>query len=321
VDVEAEATVGFRAGEGPMTKTPKSNEATLAGTAEETRVGSLAVWREKPRGKAVARVLHVHGINEHSARHHRTFAALTGIGVEVVRFDLRGSGRSGGRRQHVDRFEEYVDDVAAVYGWICRELEELPLYLMGHSMGGAIAIFFAAHYDPLLSGLVLSAPGYLVGEVVPPAKIAVGRALARFFPNLRLPKPSESPAISRDPEEVAAFAADPLCPSFNTLAQGAAVLDAFPKLPALCASITVPTVLFHGTGDRLILCEGSFTLFRALRSRDRELHYLPNVFHEPHNDYDHERYFALLTQWLKKRIAVVAEKPRERPATVAAELA
>ena len=78
-------------------------------------VGSLAVWREKAKGSPRARVLHVHGINEHSGRHHRTFAALTAVGVEVVRFDLRGSGRSGGKKQYIDRFEDYVDDVAAVY--------------------------------------------------------------------------------------------------------------------------------------------------------------------------------------------------------------
>lgn len=289
--------------------------------ATKISVGSLAVWREKAKGTPRARVLHIHGINEHSGRHHRTFDALTAVGVEVVRFDLRGSGQSGGRRQYIERFDEYVDDVAAVYGWICRELDDLPLYVMGHSMGGAIAIYFAAHYDRLLSGLLLSAPGYLVGEVVPPVKIAVGRALARFFPNLRLPKPAESPAISRDPEAVAAFARDPLSPNFNTLAQGAAVLEAFPKLPGLCASITTPTVIFHGTGDRLILCEGSFTLFRSLRSQDRELHYLPNVFHEPHNDYDHEKYFALLQRWMTKHVALPDSRKKTRDVERAAELA
>ena len=299
-----------------MANTPTTAAPELDSSA--VFVGGLAVWREKAQGRPVARVLHVHGINEHSARHHRTFTALTAMGIEVVRFDLRGSGQSGGPRQYIERFEEYVDDVSAVYGWICRELEDLPLYVMGHSMGGAIAIYFAAHYDRLLSGLILSAPGFLVGEVVPPVKIAVGRALARFFPHLRLPKPAESPAISRDPAEVAAFAADPLCPNYNTLAQGAAVLDAFAKLPGLCASVTVPTVIFHGTADRLILCEGSFELFRALRSSDREFHCLPNVFHEPHNDFDREQYFALLTQWLRKHTAVPDTKRHARRSETAA---
>lgn len=286
------------------------------------QVGMLAVWREKAKGKARARVLHIHGINEHSGRHRGTFHALNEIGIEVIRFDLRGFGRSGGRRQFVERFEEYADDAAAVYGWICRELDDLPLYVMGHSMGGAVATFFAAHYDRLLAGLVLSAPGYLVGEAIPPAKIAVGKVLAKFFPNLRLPKPAESPAISRDPKEVAAFAADPLSPPFNTLAQGAAVLAAFPKMPGLCASITTPTVIFHGTADRLILCEGSFQLFRALRSADREFHCLPGVFHEPHNDYDREQYFALLQRWFTKRVGALRSEERVAAAkTAAAELA
>ena len=303
-----------------MNKSP----APFAGTGDELTmitVGSLAVWREKAKGTPRARVLHVHGINEHSARHKPTFAALTEIGIEVVRFDLRGFGRSGGRRQFVQRFEEYADDVAAIYGWICRELEDLPLYVMGHSMGGAVATFFAAHYDRLLAGVILSAPGYIVGEAVSPAKIVVGRALSKFFPNLRLPKPPESPAISRDPKEVAAFAADPLSPNFNTLAQGSAVLDGFTKMPGLCASITVPTVIFHGTGDRLILCEGSFQLFRALGSADREFHLLPGVFHEPHNDYDREKYFALLQRWVTKHVAAPSARREKTQAACSAELA
>src|SRR4051794_35258147 len=109
-------------------------------------LGPLAVWHHAPEKDAIARVCLIHGICEHSERHLNTINACLENRLEVVRFDLRGFGRSGGRRQYVERFEDYVTDVARVFNWVHRELPPLPLFLLGHSLGGAIATHFAALY-------------------------------------------------------------------------------------------------------------------------------------------------------------------------------
>lgn len=262
-------------------------------------VGPLAVWsipaaRKKPK----ARVLMVHGISEHSARHANTITALTEGGYTVVRFDLRGAGRSGGRRQWVQSFDDYVEDVISVFNWICRSESELPLFLLGHSMGGAVATHFAALYGRALHGLVLSAPAYLVGGAISPFVVAAGRALARVAPLFSLPKAADASFISRDAAVVDAFVNDPLCCHNNTFQQGAAVLEALAEMPALCSRILSPLLILHGSGDRIIRLEGSFELLRASGSADRTLHVLPGSYHEAHNDLDRETCFALLLQWL-----------------------
>lgn len=269
---------------------------------EPMALGHLAVWKHSAKTpQPRARLIHVHGISEHSGRHQPTFDALTKLGIEVIRFDLTGSGLSGGKRQYIESFSDYVADVARVYNWVSSALPPLPLYVMGHSLGGAIAIHFTAQYGSLFQGLVLSAPGYKTGGDIGPWKVALGRALVRFVPKLRMYSAS-SEGLSRDKRVVEAYRNDPLSSHFNTLKQGAEILDAFLEVPDRCRQIFNPTLIIHGTSDRVILPEGSFEILQSLSSSDRELHFLPGVYHEPHLDWESEKYFALLCRWLDKRL-------------------
>ncbi len=264
-------------------------------------LGSLAVWRHACSGLPRARCLLIHGISEHSARHLPTVQALNKASIEVVRFDLRGAGESKGTRQYVKHFQEYVDDTTQVLNWIQRDLEPLPLFVLGHSMGGAVAIHFASQQQNSIQGLVLSAPGFIVGGAISPVKIFLGRMIASLLPKLRLHS-EDSTSLSRDPAVIEAYKRDPLASRFNTLSQGRAVLDAFQQIPDLCKKIRTPTIILHGTADRVIAPAGSFDILRALGARDKELHYLPGVYHEPHLDWESGKFFALLTLWLNHQI-------------------
>jgi len=272
---------------------------------QELSLGPIAGWvHSSENGKARARVLIVHGLSEHSARHLNTVGALTRAGYDVVRFDLRGCGKSGGERQWVERFGDYVEDVSKVVNWIETQ-PGLPLYLLGHSMGGAIAIHFAASYGKYLSGLIVSAPAFRIGEVSP-LKIAVGRVLEKVVPHLRIPKSMDSGFISRDPVAVEAYKNDPLTCHFNTLRQGKEILDGFEAVGERVKKIDLPIVLFHGSADRIVRLEGSFEILQTVPSKDKNLFILPGGFHEPHNDIEKEEYFRLLTHWIDTHAKVSA---------------
>ncbi|MFM8315466.1 MAG: lysophospholipase [Deltaproteobacteria bacterium] len=266
-------------------------------------VGSLAVWKhsiETPK----ARLLLVHGLSEHSGRHFHTIDFLVRSGIEVIRFDLRGAGESGGRRQWIEQFQDYVDDTAAVFNWVQRELPPLPLFLFGHSLGGAIALNFASSYHTFLKGLILSAPAYWVGEGVSPWKIKVGQALVKIAPNLRLPKSTGSEGISRDKAAVERYLNDPLCCHFNTLKQGDEILKTLPLMPQFAKKVTTPTLIVHGSADPIIRLEGSFELVKALGSKSKELFIAPHCYHEIHNELEEDRlhYFKHLGMWLEGQI-------------------
>ncbi len=271
-------------------------------------LGQLAVWRHKvdrPR----ARVLLVHGISEHSGRHKNTFEFLARLRIEVVRFDMRGAGKSGGKRQWCGDFSEYVDDLDSVFQWICRQPESLPLYLMGHSLGGAIAIHFAAEHGYELDGLILSAPAYRTGKGVSPLLVFVGTWTDRIFPTFRIPKPIDLGGISRIPEVVTAYAKDPLVCHRNTVHQGLAVLKGLSQVPALCSEIQCPTVILHGSDDTIINLEGSFEILRLLESQDKSLHVLPGGYHEPHNDLNAKDFYHHLELWIENHLNPKLQEP------------
>ncbi len=262
-------------------------------------VEKLAVWSSTPRASQTkGRVLMIHGVSEHSGRHLGTEQALLNAGYAVVRFDLRGAGRSGGRRQWVREFNDYVEDVSTVYRWICRELDPAPLFLFGHSLGGAIALTFLESYQRAFAGCVLSAPAYRLGGAISPLTVAIGRQLVKVLPTLRIPATSDKGAISKDPQAVKAFLEDPLCCHTTTLNQGKEILEQLPKLPAIAAQLTLPILILHGSLDQIIRLEGSFELLEKFGSKDRTLNIIPGGFHEPHNDQEKEEFFSLLTLWL-----------------------
>lgn len=266
-------------------------------------LGSLALWHHHPNTTVKARVLLIHGIGEHSARHQHTIDFLLSKGIEVVRFDLRGSGKSGGRRQWIESFDDYVEDAAAALLWIQRELPSLPLYVLGHSLGGAIAIHFAATYHRTLEGLILSSPAYKVGAAVSPLSIFIGKKLARVLPTLRFPSIESVGSLSRDREVEIAYRNDPLCCHFSTLQQGTAILKALDQILQKASLIQCPVLMVHGTHDPVIQPAGSAQILLKLGAADRVLHYLPLTRHEPHNDIDKDHYFGLLWQWLEKQLA------------------
>ncbi|MBI3295171.1 MAG: lysophospholipase [Deltaproteobacteria bacterium] len=260
-------------------------------------VGKLAVWHHetaRPKG----RIILTHGICEHSGRHLNTVNAFTAAGYEVVRFDLRGAGRSGGPPQYVDRFSDYTDDLLSIFNWTQAKLNPLPLFLMGHSMGGLITLHATPPIQKLLQGVILSAPAFITGSAVPPIKIAIGRLINRLYPQFRIPSTSDQGCLSRIPEVIANYNNDPQSFHFNTVRQGDQVLKAMADIPNVCPKITTPTLLVHGSHDRLILLEGSYRIFRMLGSRNRVLAILPGGYHELHNDLDRAELFQTLQFWL-----------------------
>lgn len=265
-------------------------------------VNQLALWATEPSSApSKGRVLLIHGMSEHSARHLETEKALLDLNFSVVRFDLRGAGQSGGRRQWVRSFDDYIEDVSTVYRWICREREPKPLYLFGHSLGGAIGLSFLEYYQKAFQGCILSAPAYLLGGAINPLVVAIGRQLVKVAPTLRIPATSNKSAISKDPSAVQAFLEDPLCCHTTTLNLGKAVLEQLPKLPNIISKIELPLLFVHGSNDQIVRLEGSYELLKQARSKNKSLSIIPGGYHEPHHDIEKEEYLNSMRLWLMRQ--------------------
>lgn len=271
---------------------------------ESFSLGPLKVWKETPSKPAIARLVHCHGLGEHSERHRHTFNKLLAHGVEIFRFDHRGSGSSSGERQWIDSFKDYVDDARDVLERAKKESKALPLFLMGHSLGGTVALHLAAERQGDLTGLILSAPAFHIGKGVSPLKLAVGKWLDKICPHLKVPGALDLNTLSRNPQVAIDYKKDPLCCSFSTIHQGNEIVKALKQMPQLAGWATCPILMVHGGSDDLIPLAGSRELIEAMTSSDKVLKEFSGGFHELHNDIIHDEYTDYLAAWIAKRCAV-----------------
>lgn len=248
----------------------------------------------------------VHGIAEYSGRYAFLAERASQQGLGIVSADLRGHGRSPGERSYVERFDDYLLDVDALWAKAGELAAGRPAFILGHSMGGAIALRWVAQRREPVAGLLLSSAALKIGGDVPRLLVWLAPLLSRWFPHLRGTRFDPS-VISRDAVAVAAYVADPLvsleAPPART---GAELLRIMVTNRAAAASLTLPIYLFHGDADRLTDPAGSREIHDAWGGADRTLRLWPGSRHETLNDLDREAVAAELLQWVRARCAMTA---------------
>jgi len=242
-----------------------------------------------------------HGKDEHTGRYLHVIDALTGRDYAVYAHDHRGHGRSDGPRGVIVRFDDYVDDIHLLVEYGRSMHPDLPLFLLGHSMGGLIAARYALLHQGLLAGLILSGPALLIGEDVPEWKKQVMLLLGRIAPNQHLPM-SPPGTLSRDPEIDELFLNDPLCYNEPTRVGFARALYlAVENTRPRGNELTIPLLLMHGAADTLTSPRGSEEVFHAVASPDKTLKLWPDNRHEIFNDLDKESVIAFMLAWIEAR--------------------
>ena len=222
---------------------------------------------------------------------------LLELGVGVRAIDLRGHGRSPGRRGLTDVHESVEDHLAAR-----RQLaaQPLPVFLMGHSLGGIVTATSVVLDSSNVAGVILSSPAILVTANV------FLRLLARVLWTIApaLPAKFLSPTgLSRVPEQVKAFLADPMIHHGGMPARlGASILFTSRDNWAHYPRWQVPALAFHGTADTFTEPEGSRRFVDTIASRDKTLHLVDGGYHELLNDLGAEETLSVVLAWLERRI-------------------
>jgi acylglycerol lipase len=269
------------------------------GSADGTRLYWQA-W--DPDGDPRDTVIIVHGAAEHGGRYAHVAERLAAEGYAVYALDHRGHGRSDGPRAMIDRLDRLVEDLGGLVA-----LTGARPFLVGHSMGGAVALTYAIRHGETIAGLVVSGPA-VATEAVPAPLKAITAGLSRLAPTLPVFK-IEDDAVSRDPQVVLDYQRDPLnhpgkLPA-RTLGE---IMRAMDTLPRDAAALRVPLLLLHGGEDRLCPPEGSRRVHANAGSADKTLKIYDGLYHEIFNEPEREQVLDDLVAWLAVRSARVPEE-------------
>ena len=245
-----------------------------------------------------------HGYAEHSQRYAHFAAFMAEHDIAIYAFDHRGHGRSAGERANVKAFDELVQDLEQFIAIVAGETPALPHYLLGHSMGGAVAARLAIKRANNLDGLILTAPFLKNANKVSPLLLSLSGTVSRYLPGLPTVK-LDAGLVSRDKEIVSTYVNDPLVYTGGTKARiGSEMLRAGEKVLEQAQTLNLPLLVLVGTGDGIADPSGGEELFAGASSSDKTLKTYEGFYHEILNEPDREEVYSDILNWLEERLAV-----------------
>jgi acylglycerol lipase len=256
-----------------------------------------------PRGYPRAIINYVHGFKDHSNRFSHWAIKLTREGFGVIAVDLRGHGRSGGRRGYADSFERYLQDVSLLCNYSRKKYPDIRQILYGHSLGGNIVTNYLISGKDLPDAAVITSPWFRLA--VQPSIITRTMALVFRYalPGVLVKSNLDTNGLSRDPKIGADYSKDPLVHNrispklfFAIEKNGASASHSIYK-------INIPLLVMHGTADTITSFRQTraFVLHAGCRTLFKEW---PGCLHELHNEICADNVFAFLVCWLNEQVSV-----------------
>jgi alpha-beta hydrolase superfamily lysophospholipase len=268
-----------------------------------TGAGGTQLFRQawRPRTKPRAALVNLHGLGDHSGLYPLLVNYFVARSYSVHAPDLRGNGRSAGQRGYVGSWPEFREDLDRLLQIVREEEPGCPVFLLGNSLGGLIALDYALHHPAGLSGVIAAAPP--LGKLgVPPLLMSLGRVMSRIMPRLSLQVGMDLSGLARDPSVVEAVLADPLFHRRGTARLSTEVTAAIARVQEGASSLSVPLLILHGSDDRMVPPDGSRAFFAKVRHPDREFREYPGAYHGLFADLDHVEVLGDLGRWLDAHI-------------------
>ncbi|HPQ50680.1 MAG TPA: lysophospholipase [Alphaproteobacteria bacterium] len=235
----------------------------------------------------------VHGLCEHLGRYDYITKKMTDRDFGVYRFDHRGHGRSEGKPIFYNDFNELIDDVNAVVELAKEENPTLPVFLIGHSMGGFAVTTFGMKYPNKVSGIVASGA---VARLNQPFPIPPNLPVDTYFPN------ELGDGVCSDPAVVEAYKNDPLVGKQVSAGLFYSLFAGVDWNKENSGLFVEPVLLLHGCDDGLVSEKDSRDLFGDISSKDKTLKIYAFLYHEIFNEPSKDDVIQDVVKWLEQRI-------------------
>lgn len=263
----------------------------------------IHIWTpEQP--KAV--ILAIHGGLAHAGDYVTPALYFRAQGFATVSYDM--VGHDGKKRVDIPGFDSFLADTELLLQWVKRKYPQLPIFIMGHSMGALIATHLGLGRfakEPVIKGFVLSSPYYVNAIEVPAVLLKLSGILAKLFPTMKVPMEAMTDVLTHDATITARHHADEADNTRATEASfrfAAALLGAQAALKGTLSGWRQPVFAVLAGKDMLANVAAAQTMFKTMPQHHLDLHFYPDNYHENFNEVNREAIYATLLEWLEARL-------------------
>lgn len=256
----------------------------------------IQTWRPKSTVKAV--ILLIHGIGEHSSRYTPLAEFFCKHGFSLLSFDLRGHGKSQGRRGHIPKYRIFMDDIEYVIKQAQLYYPEKPLFLYGHSMGGNLVINYILRKEPFFTGVIATSP-YLGLAFSPPSwQILIAKILNFLLPFITMPTGLNPDHLSHIPQIVKDYREDPLNHDRISIRLYISLTQSSKWAIKHAKRLKTPFLLMHSDADQITSFKES-KKFADKAGKKISFKNWSGFYHELHNEPEKNKVLKHILKWIK----------------------
>lgn len=250
----------------------------------------------------------VHGFAEHLGRYDYVTNRLNDKGYGVYRFDNRGHGKTKGEKGHIESYENFILDTDYIVDMAKKENQEIPIYMLGHSMGGFITATYGIKYKDKLQGQILSGAATIRAPEVKGIKGSAFKLLSKIAPKIRIKNPISNSLCSNE-SVVENYISDSLNLKDATLKFYVEFLiNGVDWLNKNMESYEYPCLILHGSEDKIVSKEASINLHSKIKSKDKKIIIYEGLYHEIMNEKIKDKVIDDIVCWLDERTSQVTVK-------------
>jgi len=254
-----------------------------------------------PDGNPKGVIVLIHGLSEHGGRYGHVGSYFAACGYTMIIADLRGNGRSFGKRGHFPSYHLMMEDISLFLEEARKRHPALPLLLYGHSLGGNLVLNYLIRNMPEVAGAIVTSP-WLRLSVNPPLFRLILAGMAKWvFPSMTRPDGIDPSFLSHDEEVARKYTADPLVHSQISVRAFVEVSMAGEYALKHADRIRCPLLLMHGTEDRLTSFAASSEFSEKVMT-GITFKAWDGLYHELHNEVEKEAVLGFICRWINKII-------------------